>query len=250
MIKVFIAEDEDKTLKFISDIIVNYSPDTQLTGSAKTVEEAIHFLSNNDIDLALLDIDFPDGTSFDILKQIKSYDFNIIFITAHEEYAIQAIKFSAADFLLKPLNPKELIAAIQKLQEENKEKSENKLMIESLLSKYNTPAKSFKKIILKTAERLKIVEIKDIIRCESDSSYTKFFLTGNKKIIVSKSLKKFEKMLKELGFIRTHKSHLINLNHISSYERNDGGYIVMKDKTSVPVSVRKRESVINELENI
>ncbi len=250
MLKIFIAEDEIKTLNSIKNIIENYCPETILSGFAQTVEDAILFLSGNKIDLALFDISFPDGTSFDILKQLKSYNFNIIFITAHEEYALQAIKFSAADFLLKPLNPKELIASIQKLQNKNQEKLQNRLMIETLLTNLNTSRKSFKKIVLKTAERIQVVEIKNIIRCESDSSYTSFFLTGNRKIIVSKPLKEYDGMLSDVGFIRTHKSHLVNLNFIASYEKSSGGYIVMKDKTNISVSVRRKEFVLDILNKI
>ena len=250
MLKIFIAEDETNTLNFISNIIKNYTPNTELIGSSKTVKKAVSFLNSNEINLALFDINFPDGTSFDILKQLKSYNFSIIFITAHEKHAIRAIKFSAADFLLKPLNPKELIAAIQKIQDKKKEKSQNKLMIESLISGFESPAKSYKKIILKTAERIQVVEIKDIMRCESDGSYTIFFITENRKIIVSKSLKEYDEILCDFEFIRTHKSHLVNLNYITSYEKSDGGYIKMKDNKKIPVSVRKRDFVLNALENI
>ena len=250
MLKIFIAEDEQETLNLIKNIIENYTPETQLVGVAKTVKDAISFLNSNNIDLALFDINFPDGTSFDILKKLKSHNFSIIFITAHEEYAIQAIKFSAADFLLKPLNPKELIAAIQKLQDKTNEELQNKLMIETLLANYQTPQSSFKKIILKTVERLQIVEINNIIRCESDSSYTIFYLTENRKITVSKPLKSFDEMLSKHGFIRTHKSHLVNINFIVSYEKLEGGCIIMKNKTSVPVSFRKKDFVLEQLNKL
>lgn len=244
MLKVFIAEDETKTLNSIKSIIENYCPATVLIGTSQTVKEAILSLTENEVDLVLLDINFPDGTSFDILKQLNSYNFNIIFITAHEEFAIQAIKFSAADFLLKPLNPKELIAAIQELQHKNKQVLQNNLIVETLLENLNSTEKKSKKIILKTAERLQVIEVKNIIRCESDSSYTNIFLTENRKVIVSKPLKDYDEMLSDFGFLRTHKSHLINMNFIASYEKYGGGYIVMKDKTNIPVSVRKKDFVI------
>lgn len=244
MLKIFIAEDEIKTLNSIKNVIEIYCPKTLLSGFAQTVKDAVSFLSENKVDLVLFDISFPDGTSFDILKQLKSYNFNIIFITAHEEFALQAIKLSAADFLLKPLNPKELIASIQKLQK-NKEEAQNMIMIETLLSNLNTSKKTFKKIVLKTSERIQVVEIKDIKHCESDSSYTSFYLTDNRKIIVSKALKEYDEMLSGAGFLRTHKSHLVNINFIESYEKSGGGYIVLKDRSNIPVSVRKREFVLD-----
>lgn len=250
MLKIFIAEDEIDILNFTKNIIENYVADTELIGSAQTVKDAVSFLNSNDIDLVLLDVNFPDGTSFDILKQLKSYNFNIIFITAHKEYAIQAIKFSASDYLLKPLNPKELIASIQKLQNKNKENLQNKIMIDSLLSNLNTSNKLHKKIVLKTAERLQVIDIEEIIRCESDNSYSVFYLTKNRKIIVSKPLKTYDEMLCDYEFIRVHKSHLINLKYISSFEKSDGGYILMKDKTNIPVSVRKRDFVMKTFKNI
>ncbi len=250
MLKVFIAEDETKTLNSIKNIIENYCPATALVGTSQTVKDTILFLTENEVDLVLLDINFPDGTSFDILKQLKSYNFNIIFITAHEEFAIQAIKFSAADFLLKPLNPKELIAAIQQLQEKNKKDLQNKVMIETLLENLNTTEIKSKKIILRTAERLQVIEVKNIIRCESDSSYTNIFLTENRKVIVSKPLKDYDEMLCNFGFIRTHKSHLININYIASYEKSGGGYIVMKDKSNISVSVRKKDFVIETINKL
>jgi len=152
--------------------------------------------------------------------------------------------------LLKLVNPKELIASIQKLQEKNKNDLQNKLIIETLLANLNTPEKKSKKIILKTAERLQVIEVKNIIRCESDSSYTNIFLTENRKIIVSKPLKDYDEMLCDFGFIRTHKSHLINLNLIASYEKSSGGYIVMKDKSNISVSVRKKDFVIETINKL
>lgn len=250
MLKVFIAEDETASLNSIINIIEDYCPDTILSGYAQTVEASVSFLSENQVDLVLLDINFPDGTGFDILNKLKTYDFNIIFITAYDKFALQAIKFSAADYLLKPLNPKELIVSVQKLQTKNEKNIQNLLMIETLLSNINSSQRKFEKIILKTSERIQVVEIKDIIRCESDSSYTSFFLSENRKIVVSKSLKEYDEMLSDAGFIRTHKSHLVNINFIESYEKSGGGYIILKDKTNVPVSVRKRELVLETLNKL
>ncbi len=250
MLKIFIAEDETKSLNSIKNIIENYCPETTLSGYAQTVEDAVLFLSENTVDIVLLDVNFPDGTGFDILKRLKYCEFNIIFITAYEEFAIQAIKFSAADYLLKPVNPKELIASIQKLQKKNKTELQNNLMVETLFANLNIAKKKIEKIALKTAERILVVEIKDIIRCESDSSYTTVFLTKNRKVVVSKPLKEYDEMLSDCGFIRPHKSHLINVNYIQSYEKSGGGYLVLKDRTNIPVSLRKKDFVIKTLNNL
>ncbi len=249
MLKIFIAEDEIKTLNSIKKMIETYCADTYIAGSAQSVKESVEFLSKHTIDLVLFDIDFPDGTGFDILKQLNNYNFQIIFITAHEKYAVQAIKLSAVDYLVKPVNPKELIAAVHKGQYEIESKHTDLLKIETLLSNINTPKKTFEKIIIKTSERIIVLDIKDIIRCESDNSYTSFYLSDKKKILSSKVLKEYDDMLCKSGFIRTHKSHLINLNFIKSFEKAGGGYLVLKDYTKIPVSVRKRESVLNALDN-
>jgi two-component system LytT family response regulator len=250
MLKIFIAEDEGNTLNGIIQIVKNYIPETVVSGHAKTVSDAVLFLSQNSIDLALLDINFPDGKGFDILKNLNTINFKIIFITAFEKYALQAIKFSASDYLLKPINPKELIEAVHKIQKERIIDSDTMVQLKTLLSNMNDKESGIKKIVLKTQERIHVINTSEIIRCESDGSYTTFFLVSEKKIIVSKSLSEYEELLIDYNFLRVHKSHLVNIEYIESFEKSSGGYLVMKDKTQVPVSIRKKELTIRALDNL
>ena len=249
-VKTFIAEDETKTLNSIKKIIDNYCSDIVISGTAQTVSDAVAFLSKNDIDLLLLDINFPDGTGFDILQQLTSYNFKIVFITAYEKYAIRAIKISAVDYLLKPLNPKELIDAVFKVRKEIENNNKDLLKIETLLSNIKKPTETFNKIAVKTSERITVVDLNDLIRCESDTSYTLIFLSDRKKIVSSKNLKEYDEILSGSGFLRTHKSHLVNINFIKSFEKAGGGYLVLKDNSKIPVSVRKKEFVLKTLDNL
>ncbi len=250
MLKLFIAEDESNTLDGIIQIVKNYIPETVVSGHAKTVSDAVHFLSQNSIDLALLDINFPDGTGFDILKNLNTINFKIIFITAFEKFALQAIKFSASDYLLKPINPKELIEAVNKIQKESQIDSDTMVHLKTLLSNMNDKESGIKKIVLKTQERIHVINTSEIVRCESDGSYTTFFLVSDKKIIVSKSLSEYEELLIDYHFLRVHKSHLVNIAFIESYEKSSGGYLLMRNNTQIPVSVRKKDFVIHALENL
>ncbi len=249
MFKIFIAEDEIKTLNSIKMLIEEFCVDVKIIATAQSVKSAVNFLSSNNVDLLLSDINFPDGTGFDILEQIKYDNIKVIFITAFEEYALKAIKVSASDYILKPLKPKELIESIDKILRQKEDNNERLLKIETLLSNINSSEESLKKIILKTSERNCLIDIEDIVRCESENSYTVFHLRNKKKIVTSNVLKEYDEILSDSGFLRTHKSHLVNIDFITSYEKSGGGYLLLKDLTKVPVSVRKREYVLNYLDN-
>jgi two-component system LytT family response regulator len=249
MIDIFIAEDEPKTLNSLINIVSNYCSETNIVGTADTVNSAVNFLEGNHVDLVLLDINYPDGNGFDILEKLPDHNFKVIFITAFEQYAIKAIKFSAVDYILKPIDPKELIDSVKKIQEDIKLKQTSDINIKALLS--NIKNESGKKhIVLRTQERIHVVKIKDIIRCESDSSYTIFHMANDKRFLISKSLSEYDELLTDYGFIRTHKSHLVNADYIRSFEKKGGGYLILKDNVQVPVSVRRRDYVIREIEKI
>lgn len=249
MLKIILIEDEVKTLQNIRFVIEKYCDDVEVIGTSNSVKSALELFENTSPDLVLSDINLPDGTSFDILEQLSEIDFKIIFITAFEEYAIKAIKFSALDYLVKPIDPKELIATIEKAKIHLENENEN-LKLKALLANVRDFSDSLKKIVLKTSNSIYVIDVQDIIRCESDSSYTKFFLKDSRKIMVSKVLKEYAELLKDSGFIRVHKSHLINLNYIDRFNKTDGGYLIMKDTSSVPVSQRKRDTILDFFENL
>jgi len=243
MLNIVIIEDEEKTLHFISNIINEYCSGTQIIGTASDARSAVELLQNIKPDLVLSDINLPDGTSFDILNRLEEIDFKIIFITAFEEYAIKAIKFSALDYLVKPIDPQELISVIKKAGE-HIERENNNLKLKTLLLNVRDFSEKLKKIVLKTSDSIYIIDVQDIIRCESDSSYTLFFIKDGRKIMVSKVLKDYDELLSDSGFLRVHKSHLVNLNHINKFNKADGGFLEMKDNSNVPVSQRKRDMIL------
>ena len=236
MIKIAVIDDESKARETIINILKLSNSDFNIIGEAENVKLSVDLIKKKNPDIVLLDINLSDGTGFDLLKKFESIHFKIIFITAHEEYALQAIKFSAIDYILKPIVAGELLAAIEKaVQVIHKEDIELKL--NALFANLD----KVKKIVLKTAESIHLVNIKAIIRCEADVNYTHFFLDNGEKLLVSKTLKEFAEMLEPAGFFRAHQSHLVNLDYISRFDKTEGGHLVMSDESIVPVSLRKRE---------
>ena len=249
MLKIAIIEDEEKTLGFIRNIIESYCENCEIAGTANSVDTGVKLLKTIQPGLVISDINLPDGTSFDIFEQLEDIDFKTIFITAYEEYAIKAIKFSALDYIVKPIDPQELIASVKKATDQL-ERENNNLRLKTLLSNVREFSEKLRKIVLKTSDSIYVVDVQDIVRCESDSSYTTFFLIDKRKILVSKVLKDYDELLGDSGFIRVHKSHLVNLNHINKFNKTDGGFLEMKDGSNVPVSQRKRDTILDFFENL
>ncbi len=249
MLRLAIVEDEEEILAATVRIIEDHCPFIEICGTAADTVSAMRLLQTSSPDIALLDINLPGGTSFDVLKSLGKINFRVIFLTAFEEYAIQAIKISALDYLLKPVDPLELITSLSqaysKIEAEN-----NNLKIEALMKNLGGSATENKVLVLRTSDSINVVEVKDIIRCESDSCYTTFYLSDSHKIMMSKPLKEYEEMLSQLHFIRPHQSHLVNMRYIKRYEKNEGGYIIMRDGSEVPVSTRKKDTVIKAIESM
>jgi two-component system LytT family response regulator len=243
MMRTIIVDDEEKARKTIYNYLSLGCKEVEVIAQADSVESGYQAIVAFKPDLVLLDINLTDGTGFDLLKKFDHITFKIIFITAYEEYAIKAFKFSALDYLLKPLNPQELVEAIEKaaktIENENVE-----LRFKAFLTNYDDKPKPDKKLVLKTSENIHLVDIKDIIRCEADGSYTTFFLADGRKIMVSKNLKEYEDILTEYNFFRPHHSHLVNLSYMLSFEKRDGGQVIMKDKSIVPVATRRKDELL------
>lgn len=237
--------DDDANLRAgMRQMLFRYAPDISIIGEADSVlsgVEAVHRLKPN---VLFLDIQLTDGTGFDVLEKLAEINGKItsqvVFITAHEQYAIKAFRFSALDFLLKPVDPDELQKVIQKIKEVMS-KSDNYAHIDLLLENIRRKVDHFKRIALSTSEGIHLFEISDIIRCESEDNYTKFYIKNNKPILISKTLKEYEELLTEHGFERIHQSHLINLAYLKSYIKKEGGYVVMADNSNLPISQRKKE---------
>ncbi len=247
--KVVIVEDEKHLIDRIKKIFNTHFSSIEIAGTAGTVKDAIHLIVNSKPDIVLLDIQLMDGTSFDVLQQVSPINFKIIFITAYQQFAVKAFKFSALDYILKPFDDLELVDSIQKaMLRVYKESSD--IYIEALLSNIKTESRETKKIVLKTNDNIYVVRIHEIIRLESDGAYTKFFLKNGEKVLVSKGLKEFDDILIEYGFFRIHQSHLINTQFLSKYQKGDGGSVVMVDGSTSPVSMRKKEQFIRYINNL
>ncbi len=250
MKKAIIIDDENRTRELIAKMVNSFGFDIEAIPAGENVQSGIKAIEEMKPDIVFLDIQMPDGTGFDVLKSVKNKDFEVIFVTAHEEYAIKAIKFSALDYLLKPIDPTELKAAVQKALEasENRHKEKEEGQFDAL--QYNIQSNQKRRLVLKTQESVFVVELDEIIRCEADRNYTSFFLANGKKILVSKTLKEYETLLSPHNFLRVQQSHLINLDYVDRYDKGNGGSVVMKDGSEVPLSPAKREIFFKIIENL
>jgi two-component system LytT family response regulator len=247
VIKAIIIDDIEQARITLKKDLQVYAPDVQVIGEANGVVEGAKLLKSAKPDVLFLDIQMQDGSGFDLLDIIKEINFKIIFITASDAHAIKAFRYAAIDYLMKPVDPDELVAALKKLRDERVNESEKYKLLNDTLK--NT-SKAHEKLALHTQDKIHIVNIADIIRCESSINYTEFFFSNAKKLLVTKTLKEFEDLLSEQGFYRVHQSHLINTKYIKEFVKTDGGYLIMNDGSNVPVSTRKRPEVMKMLEEL
>ena len=245
--KVLIIDDENRTRDFVKKMIDSFNLDLDVFTDGENVETGIEAINRIQPDILLLDIQMPDGTGFDVLNSIETKNFEVIFITAYQEYAIKAIKFSALDYILKPIDSEELhssiITAIDSLEFKREE-------TKFIALENNIQSNNRRKLVLKTQECVYVVDLNEIIRCEADKNYTFFYLNSGKKILVSRTLKDYETMLNGYGFFRIQQSHLINLEYLDRYDKQQGGAVIMKDGTSVPLSPAKKEQFFKLLEKL
>ena len=246
MIRTLIVDDEKNNRQLISDLLIQHFPNVAVIGEADGVKSGIEAIRKLSPELVLLDIRMEDGDAFDLLNQLGNIDFKIIFITAYEEYALKAIKFSALDYLLKPIMLKELKLAIEKAEKQ----LIRDLQLQLSELKNNLQPNQKKRIVLHSAEKLQLIPVQKIIRCEAERNYCMFFLENSEKIIVSSPMKDFVDILSEQGFFRLHKSHLVNLSYVESYLKADGGYVVLTDGTELPVAMRKKNQLIELFDNL
>jgi two-component system LytT family response regulator len=249
MLTAVIVEDEVRSRESLNGLIKLYCKNVSVVAEADGVQSGIRAINEHNPDVVFLDIQMPDGSGFKLLESINKINFSIIFTTAYDQFAIKAIKFSAIDYLLKPIFPDDLVEAVKKAEKSvlTKKTQQN---VEVLLENYRRPETEPPKIVLSTAEKINVVKVKDIIRCESDNYYTNYFFIDGKQLLISKTLKENEELLSDYNFIRPHKSHLINVTYIKSYNKQDGGSIVMTDGSVVPVSRRKREKILEIISNL
>jgi two-component system LytT family response regulator len=249
MIEAVIIEDEKKSRELLEKLVLKNCPDVKIVGMADSVESGVELVRKAKPRLLFLDIEMPDGSGFDVLKQVQDLSFDVIFITASDRYAINAIKYSALDYLLKPVDIEELKAAVKKISEKDNGISgmEN---LKFLLQNFRKNDEQYTRITLPTGNAYEIVNVKDIIRCEADGNYTNFFLVDKRKMIVTMGLKHYEDMLPPDDFFRIHNHHLVNVNHVSRVLKEDGGYAIMSDGSKIEISRRKKDSFLERIHNL
>lgn len=240
--RAILVDDERANLQNLQVLLAKYCPTVHIVGQANQVEEAAVLINLHRPDLLFLDIQMGKHSGFDLLNMIADKSFEVIFVTAYDQYGIQAVKFAALDYLLKPVNPDELINAVVKAETRTKNKIQNE-QLGFLLQQLKQPETSIQKIALPQQNEIRYVGINDIMRCESDNTYTFFFLTNGEKILISKSLKEYSDLLKPQGFLRVHQSHLVNPEFVKSWLKEDGGMLLLKNGDKIPVSKPNRESV-------
>ncbi len=243
MIKSIIVDDELKSRESLKTLLLDFCEGVSVEESCDSVDSGIKAILEHKPDVLFLDIQLQGETGFDLLSKLDKIDFEIIFTTAYSEYALKALKLSALDYLLKPINISELNQAIKKVKSKKSENLPDQLGL--LLSALNTSNDKSNKIALPTPKGYTFVEIDSILYCEASSNYTKFSMKDGKKHLVSKTLKEFEDILTEHNFYRIHNSSLVNLNEIKEYVRGDGGYVVMSNDVSLDVSKRKKDGFLN-----
>ncbi|MDX9748860.1 MAG: LytTR family DNA-binding domain-containing protein [Paludibacter sp.] len=240
--RILIVDDEAPARDYHRRLLQLHFPELENCGEAASVDEAYQQILLFNPDLLLLDIDMPDGTAFDLLRRLKEIRFSIIFISAHEKYALQAIKFSALDYLLKPFMEAEFVESIRKAVHRS-DAAFHTLQLTTLMQNLRQDPLAAR-VILRTSDAIHVVEMADIIRLQADGAYTRFFVKNRNPLLVSRNLKEYETMLSQSGFLRTHQSHLVNLRHVSCYHKADGGALSLSDGERVPVATRYKEKVV------
>jgi two-component system, LytTR family, response regulator len=250
MINVIIIDDEKNALDVLEMQLNNYCTDVHIICKCDGGEKGIAAIKKHNPDLIFIDIEMPHKNGFDVLKETSQFNYDIIFTTAYDQFAIKAFKFSAIDYLLKPIDIIELQQAIEKVK--NKKGSHNldekiKLLFAQLQPQNE---KLTNKIAIPMADGMELLEPNEIIRCESDSNYTHIFLVSGKKITLAKTLKDVEENIEGSPFYRIHQSHLINMNHVAKFIKGDGAYVIMKDGTQIAISRNKKEAFMETFRKI
>jgi two-component system LytT family response regulator len=242
-LKAVIIDDQEDIRSINRTLLSQNFPDIEVVGEADGVESGFELLNKAQPDIVLLDIEIKGGTGFNILQKVRPYNFMVIFITAFDEFAIKAIKFSAIDYILKPINETEFCSAIESAIS-TYERNKVAMQVQNLLDHVEDKGKN-RKIILRTMESIFLVDLEEILYCESDNSYTTFYLSDGKEILISRGIKEYEQMLSPYRFFRPHQRYLVNLNQVERIDKNDGGSIILKSKASIPISHRRKQALMD-----
>lgn len=247
--KALIIDNEKAIRDGLREMITSFCEQITNVYEENGVEKGILAIHQHNPDIVFLDVEMNDGTGFDLMRKLQNVNFGLVFITAHDKYAVDAFRFSAIDFLLKPIDRTDLVASVERVVQQRKS-TDLYQQLQILQESLGTLKNSDKKIVLKDSESFHFVNVNDIIRCEADGAYTKFVISGAKNILISKVLKEYEELLAGYNFVRVHHSHLVNTKQILRFDRADGGNLMMANGDVVPVSQRKRDQLMSILSNL
>jgi two-component system, LytTR family, response regulator len=248
MLRTIIIDDEPHVRETLRHLLDKFCPEVKLVGEAGSVAGGTKEIRDKLPDLVLLDIKMGDGTGFELLERFEHIGFKIIFVTAWEKYAIQAFGFSAVDYILKPVNPEKLAEAVKRAGQQVQ--GAFNLQLNALQENIRTREGEKRKLVLKTSDKIFLLEVKDIVYCTSDCNYTVFTTVDGEKIMVSKPLREYDELLSDSGFFRVHRSSLINLKHIKRFEKHDGGFVVMSNGDKIAASSRGKERLMELLDQL
>lgn len=245
--KVLILEDDLATQETLAGIVANRFPNFQIIGITAKISEAKSFIENDAPDIVISDIEVEDGLSFDLYEQLNEINFKLIFVTGFNQYALQAFQLCAIDYILKPFDEDDLVEALART---SKYLEGEQISVQLQLLKEQLNDTKPKRMIFRTSDQIKMVDLDKIIQLKASGSYTEVLIKDEPKLLVSKNLKEYESIIPQDSFFRSHQSHLINLNHFDHFQKKDGGYIVMNDGSSAPLSARKKNEFFQILENL
>ncbi|MEO1436759.1 MAG: response regulator [Bacteroidota bacterium] len=244
MIQSIIIDDEANSRTTLRNMLEQYCEDVEVVEMAGSVPEAVKKIQKTKPELIFLDIEMPVHNGFELFEFLPDLEAEVIFTTAYDQYAVKAFKFSAVDYLLKPIDLEELRAAIDRYRNKGQQKGSDSAKFQILQENIRSP---FQKLGLPTVDGYYFIPLQEIIRCEADSNYTRFYSLSGEKILVPKTLKDYQTLLEEFGFLRVHRSHLINLTHIQKYTRTRIPSITMVDGTIIAVSLKKKDQLLSKL---
>ena len=248
MIRSLIVEDEVKGLTNLKAMLREHCEQVEVVGEAGTLEDAEKLISEKggELDLAFLDINLPDGQIFDLLDRIKPLPFNVIFVTAYDQFAVKAFEYASVGYVLKPIDPHALAAAVDRIRPQDTDRLDERLdMVQQTMS-----SNKFDKITISAIDGLYFLALVDILRIEADDNYSHIYTTEGQRFTVSKTIKYYEDLLRGDNFFRVHKSHIINLNYMTKFVKGDGGYVVMNDEKEIVVSRRRRPAFMDRMRKL
>jgi len=247
MLKAILVDDEKISRNILNDYLLKYCPDVEVLAQCDSVKTGLQAIEKFQPDILFLDVEMPKGNGFDLLEQIKDIDFETVFVTAFDNYAIQALNYSAAYYILKPVSIDELVAAVEKIKTQ-KQKNSSGLHTKVLLENIKAKRPDQHKIVLPLQDGFEVVNLKDVVHCDAHDNFTDFYFSARPKMMICRTLKFYEELLSESGFLRIHKSHIINLEHVQKYKKGKGGQLTMSNGSVIDVSPNKKDELMQYFE--